>query len=149
MDAAVRTGVQVHKLTRFLLLKGAARCLYPAYGAFAAFTLVVVIDEFFVGRTGELARLEGLLAEVAGGVGGAVLVEGEQGIGKTALLRQALGGAGAAGCALAWGAADELGQRFPLWLMTECLGRAGSWRGVTGTWMGRMARAPGKARSAR
>jgi DNA-binding CsgD family transcriptional regulator len=81
--------------------------------------------ECFIGRASELARLESLLAGVAAGVGGAVLVEGEQGIGKTALLRQALGGAGGLGCALAWGAADELGQRFPLWLMTECLGTRG------------------------
>jgi len=84
-----------------------------------------VVGELFVGRAEELMRLKGLLAGVAAGVGGAVLVEGEQGIGKTALLRHALGGAGAAGCALAWGAADELGQRFPLWLMTECLGAGG------------------------
>ena len=34
--------------------------------------------------------LRGLLAGVVAGVGGAVLVEGEQGIGKTALLRHAL-----------------------------------------------------------
>src|SRR5271155_2085195 len=78
--------------------------------------------ECFIGRASELARLESMLAGGAAGVGGAILVEGEQGIGKTALLRQALGGAGGLGCALAWGAADELGQRFPLWLMTECLG---------------------------
>ncbi len=81
-----------------------------------------MVDESFVGRAGELELLKGMLAGVAAGVGGAVLVEGEQGIGKTALLRRALGRAGTARCALAWGAADELGQRFPLWLMTECLG---------------------------
>ena len=80
--------------------------------------------DFFVGRAGELTLLEDLLAGVTGGVGGAVLVEGEQGIGKTALLRRALGGAGAAGCALGWGAAGELGQRLPLWLMTQCLAAA-------------------------
>jgi DNA-binding CsgD family transcriptional regulator len=89
-----------------------------------------VADDFFVGRAGELAVLEDLLAGVAGGVGGAVLVEGEQGIGKTALLVRALGGAGGAGCALGWGAADELGQRLPLWVMAQCLAAAGAAAGV-------------------
>lgn len=78
--------------------------------------------EPFVGRTEELALLDGLLAQVTAGIGGAVLVEGEQGIGKTALLRRALVGEGASGCALAWAAADELGQRSPLWLMAQCTG---------------------------
>jgi hypothetical protein len=77
--------------------------------------------EFFVGRCNELGRLAGLLTEVAAGVGGVALAAGEQGIGKSALLRQGL--AGAAGCRVCWGAADELRQRFPLWLMTECLGQ--------------------------
>jgi DNA-binding CsgD family transcriptional regulator len=86
-------------------------------------------DDLFVGRAEELAVLAGLLAGVVGGVGGAVLVEGEQGIGKTALLRQALGGAGGAGYALRWAAADELGQRLPLGLMTECVGAAGGAEG--------------------
>jgi DNA-binding CsgD family transcriptional regulator len=78
-------------------------------------------DEFFVGRVDELALLKDLLAELAAGVGGLVLVEGEQGIGKTSLLRRALADAEGAGCALAWGAGDELAQPLPLWLMTECL----------------------------
>ena len=63
--------------------------------------------EFFIGRSGELGLLEEMLEGVVDGLGGAVLVAGEQGIGKTALLRRGLGGAGAAGCALGWGAADE------------------------------------------
>jgi hypothetical protein len=35
-----------------------------------------------------------------------------------------LAGAKAAGCQMFWGAAEELGQRFPLQLMMECLGPA-------------------------
>jgi len=69
--------------------------------------------------------LRGLVAEVASGVGGAVLVEGEQGIGKSALLRAGLARAAAMGCTVAWGCADELGRRFPLGLMAECLGAGG------------------------
>jgi predicted ATPase len=66
--------------------------------------------------------LHDLLAEVKAGVGGVVLVVGEQGVGKSSLLRAGLGEAEDQGCRLLWGAADELGQRIPLWLMTEVLG---------------------------
>ena len=61
-------------------------------------------------------------------MGGVVLVAGEQGVGKSSLLRAGLGGAARRGCRVLWGAADELGQRIPLWLMAECLGVA---EGVT------------------
>ncbi len=54
----------------------------------------------------------GWLAGVSAGVGGVVLVEGEQGIGKSSVLRAGLAGAEAAGCRVLWAAADELGQRF-------------------------------------
>src|SRR5260370_21068619 len=76
----------------------------------------------FVGRGDERALLADLVAGVSAGVGGVVLVEGEQGIGKTSVLRAGLAGAEAAGCRGLWGAADELRQRFPLQLMTDCLG---------------------------
>jgi DNA-binding CsgD family transcriptional regulator/tetratricopeptide (TPR) repeat protein len=66
--------------------------------------------------------LRDLLAGVKAGVGGLVLVVGEQGVGKSSLLRAGLGGAEGQGCRLLWGAADELGQRIPLWLMAEVLG---------------------------
>src|SRR5712691_5562651 len=78
--------------------------------------------DLFVGRSVELGALHAVLAEVKAGVGGVVLVVGEQGIGKSSLLRAGLGGAEDQGCRLLWGAADELGQRIPLWLMTEMLG---------------------------
>src|ERR1700683_1317880 len=76
----------------------------------------------FVGRGDELALMAELVAGVSGGVGGVVLVEGEQGIGKTAVLRAGLAGAEAAGCRVLWGAADEFKQRFPLQLVMGCLG---------------------------
>lgn len=79
---------------------------------------------WFVGRRDELSRLAALAAGVSGGVGGVVLVEGEQGIGKTSLLRAGLAGPAVAGCRLFWAAADELSQQFPLRLMRECLGDA-------------------------
>jgi DNA-binding CsgD family transcriptional regulator len=78
--------------------------------------------DWFVGRGEELDLLGELLAGVVAGVGGSVLVEGEQGIGKTALLGQGLA---ADRCRVAWAAADELGQQFPLGLMADCFGPQG------------------------
>jgi DNA-binding CsgD family transcriptional regulator/tetratricopeptide (TPR) repeat protein len=89
-------------------------------------------SDWFVGRDEELAVLRGLVSGVIAGVGGAVLVEGEQGIGKTALLRMGVAGAEAE-CRMVWGAADELGRQFPLGLMSECLGPQGRLAAVGGT----------------
>jgi DNA-binding CsgD family transcriptional regulator len=82
------------------------------------------VDEVFVGRANELALLAGLVAGVSAGVGGVALIQGEHGIGKSAVLRAGLAGAEAAGCRVLWGAADELGQGFPLQLMTEIVAEA-------------------------
>ena len=67
-----------------------------------------------VGRDNEMARLTGLIKEVARGRGGSLLIEGEPGIGKSALVRAAAAEAPEAGCQLFWGAGDELGQALPL-----------------------------------
>ena len=64
-----------------------------------------------------LARL---MTEVAAGRGSSVLIEGEPGIGKSALVRAALAEA-AAGCRVFWGAGDELGQALPLLPLLEGL----------------------------
>src|ERR1700733_4565555 len=80
------------------------------------------------GRVEELALLDGLLRELALGSGNAVLIEGEPGIGKTALVRAALAtvahgfhapsgahhGLAGGGLQVFWGAGDELGQELPL-----------------------------------
>ncbi|TDD34451.1 BTAD domain-containing putative transcriptional regulator [Saccharopolyspora elongata] len=76
----------------------------------------------FVGRTAEVARLQNLVADVLAGRGRPVWIEGDPGIGKSELLTVALADAGRRGCQLAWAVADELSQRFPLQVMTECLG---------------------------
>ena len=67
-----------------------------------------------IGRDGELATLVGLMAKVAAGRGNSVLIEGEPGIGKSALVRAVLARAADRGCAAFWGAGDELGQALPL-----------------------------------
>ena len=67
-----------------------------------------------VGRDDELALLDGLLREAARGRGAAVLIEGEPGIGKSALVHAAVTAAPDAGCQVFWGAGDELGTALPL-----------------------------------
>src|ERR1700759_4768613 len=67
-----------------------------------------------VGRESEMALLTGLIREVARGRGGSVLIEGERGIGKSALVRAAAAEAPELGCEVFWGAGDELGQELPL-----------------------------------
>ena len=85
---------------------------------------IAFVTHGLVGRDEELALLAKLVAGLSAGIGGVVLVEGEQGIGKTLLLRAGLAGAEATRCRVLWGGADELGQRFPLQLMMECIGPA-------------------------
>jgi DNA-binding CsgD family transcriptional regulator/tetratricopeptide (TPR) repeat protein len=81
-------------------------------------------SDFFAGRDDELTVLRNLLTGLAAGTGAAVLVEGEQGVGKSALLRRGLRAADGTGFRLAWGGTDELGQQIPLLLIRECLGGA-------------------------
>jgi DNA-binding CsgD family transcriptional regulator len=73
------------------------------------------------GRANEQSLLDGLMRELARGSGNAVLLEGEPGIGKTALVRSAIATADLAAqtgqqgaCQTFWGAGDELGQELPL-----------------------------------
>ena len=67
-----------------------------------------------IGRDSEMALLTGLIRQVARGHGSSVFIEGEPGIGKSALVRAAAAAASEAGCEVFWGAGDELGQALPL-----------------------------------
>ena len=67
-----------------------------------------------VGRDSEIALLTELVQEVAAGRGNSVLIEGEPGIGKSALVRAVVAGAPEAGGQVFWGSGDELGQALPL-----------------------------------
>ena len=51
-----------------------------------------------------------------------VLVEGEPGIGKSMLLREAIGEAAGQGFSLAAGAADQLGRALPFFALRAALG---------------------------
>jgi DNA-binding CsgD family transcriptional regulator len=66
------------------------------------------------GRDGEMTLLTGLVKELSLGRGSSVLIEGEPGIGKSALVRALVKGAPETGCQVFWGAGDELGQALPL-----------------------------------
>lgn len=75
-----------------------------------------------VGRERELAALGGLVAELAAGQGGLSWVEGEPGIGKSALLDVVASDIAARGVRLLRASGDELLEPFPLRLMADCLG---------------------------
>jgi tetratricopeptide (TPR) repeat protein/DNA-binding XRE family transcriptional regulator len=74
-----------------------------------------------LGRDSELAMLTGLVAGLRAGQGSAVLIEGEPGIGKSALVEAAVAPAANAGYEIFWGTGDELGQAFPLLPLLEGL----------------------------
>ena len=74
-----------------------------------------------LGRDSELAMLAGLVATLGAGQGSSVLIEGEPGIGKSALVEAAVAPAAKAGYEVFWGTGDELGQAFPLLPLLEAL----------------------------
>ncbi|MEO6089850.1 MAG: BTAD domain-containing putative transcriptional regulator [Umezawaea sp.] len=78
--------------------------------------------EVFVGRESELSALRTALNDVLNGRGTAVWVEGEPGIGKSALLATGLADAVERCREVLWHAGDEAGRRFPLGLVLACLG---------------------------
>ena len=79
-------------------------------------------DGLLVGRDDEFTRLTRCVAEATAGRGSAVLIEGEPGIGKSALVRAGCADAAALGCQVFWGAGDELGQTLPLLPFLDALG---------------------------
>jgi DNA-binding CsgD family transcriptional regulator len=65
------------------------------------------------GRVTEMCRVDELIASVAAGAGGTLIVEGAAGIGKTRVLAEGCARARAAGLLVASGSADELDQVTP------------------------------------
>jgi tetratricopeptide (TPR) repeat protein len=74
-----------------------------------------------IGRDGELAQLAEALCALPAGRGRCVLVEGEPGIGKSALVNAGLAQAVGQGCQVFWGTGDELGQALPLLPLLDAL----------------------------
>ena len=75
-----------------------------------------------IGRDAELARFSSWAHDLRTGHGRALLVQGEPGIGKTALVREACDRALEEGCQVFWGAGDELGTPLLLSPLLEALG---------------------------
>jgi DNA-binding CsgD family transcriptional regulator/tetratricopeptide (TPR) repeat protein len=75
-----------------------------------------------VGRDRELGLLSAAVGELARGRGSAIWVEGEPGVGKSALVEAGIAAARDLGCDVLWGTADQLSQRSPLGVMMSCLG---------------------------
>lgn len=78
-------------------------------------------DSPMVGRRRELARLQAALDRAGGGRGGAVLVQGEPGIGKTRLVQELLGSAEGQGILCAWGGSLEGGGTPAYWPWVEVI----------------------------
>jgi DNA-binding NarL/FixJ family response regulator len=79
-------------------------------------------DEVMCGREPERRIVRDLLRRAQQGAGGVVLVEGEPGIGKSMLLREAVSEAAGHGFSLAAGAADQLGRALPFFALRTALG---------------------------
>jgi DNA-binding CsgD family transcriptional regulator len=80
-----------------------------------------VRGEVVRGRAGEQKIIRDLLRHAQRGVGGVVLVDGEPGIGKSLLLRDATDEAAERGFSLVAGAADQLGQAIPFFALRAAL----------------------------
>ncbi|MFD2420668.1 BTAD domain-containing putative transcriptional regulator [Amycolatopsis pigmentata] len=78
--------------------------------------------EVFTGREDELNLLAAAVHDVLSGQGGVVWLEGEPGIGKTALLAEALSGTAVTGARVRWVAAQEIDSGRPAQLIRDCLG---------------------------
>ena len=79
-------------------------------------------DQVMRGREAERQMVRDLLRRAQRGAGGVLLVEGEPGIGKSLLLRDAVGEAAGLGFSLAAGAADPLGRAIPFFALRAALG---------------------------
>ncbi|XVV02836.1 AAA family ATPase [Actinosynnema sp. CA-248983] len=86
-----------------------------------------------VGRERELNRLRAGVDALARGRGAALVVEGEPGIGKTALVKAVCEDAVGRGFRVCKGAGDELGRSLPLLPLLDALSTARSDPGATAT----------------
>ncbi len=77
--------------------------------------------EVLRGRAAEQKVIRDLLWRARRGAGGVVLVDGEPGIGKSLLLRDATDEAAELGFSLVAGAADQLGQAIPFFTLRAVL----------------------------
>jgi DNA-binding CsgD family transcriptional regulator len=76
------------------------------------------------GRDAERRAAHDLLERARGGHGGVLLVEGEPGIGKSSLLREAVSEAAGYGFSLAADSADQMGEAIPFFAFRLALGES-------------------------
>lgn len=74
-----------------------------------------------IGRQVCLDRVHAWATDLSLGHGRAALIEGEPGIGKSALVREAASDAAESGCTILWSTCDELSQAFPLLPLVDAL----------------------------
>lgn len=74
-----------------------------------------------VGRSPEVAALRGMIDRLAAGAGGACLIEGEPGVGKSRLLAESLEIASSHGLQVFAGAAEELERDRPFGALAQAL----------------------------
>ena len=82
--------------------------------------------DVFVGRAAELARVAEVVARGRGGQPWLVAIEGEPGVGKTALARRILAGAGAADLKVLSARADQAEADLDFGLVDQLLRAAGA-----------------------
>jgi DNA-binding SARP family transcriptional activator len=80
-----------------------------------------------VGRAHELAELDALVGRLLAGEGGLLLVAGEPGIGKTALLGELGRLAAAAGAGVVWGRCHETSGAPAFWPWVQVLREVAGW----------------------
>jgi DNA-binding SARP family transcriptional activator len=83
-------------------------------------TVAAAAEPGFVGRGREVGILRAAVAEAAAGRGGSLWIDGEPGIGKSALIAAGVRDATRLGCRIGSGVGDELAQRMPLSVLFEC-----------------------------
>jgi DNA-binding SARP family transcriptional activator len=76
-----------------------------------------------VGRDEELGHLRGRLEQLASGVGGAIVLVGEPGAGKTSLAEALAQGAGTSGVTTAWGRCPDPSTTPAYWPWSQLLGQ--------------------------
>jgi len=84
-------------------------------------------DGALIGRERELATVKSMVATLAQGRGGVLWIEGEAGLGKSALIRVLLAEADRLGFPALTATAHDLERQRPLGVITEALGLPAEW----------------------
>jgi predicted ATPase len=82
------------------------------------------VEGELLGRAAELQRAAAVTADLVAGHGHVLVIRGEQGIGKSALLGEIARRAAAKGARVAAGTAEESEQRLPFASISACLASA-------------------------